>query len=79
MDNLDIKNYKDLSSDGKAARRAFSKALCTNCFLYKEGKEGKGDKLGCTPTRFKICVNAYTKGFVRGVKHHRNIIKNKKK
>ena len=68
-----IKSYKDLSSDAKQARKAFNTSVCTGCFI------NKSDKVICDETMYAVCINAYTKGFVRGVKHHRKVVKNKNK
>ena len=68
MDN--VKPYKDLSSDEKKGRRSFTTALCTNCFLIKDGD-------GCGSKEYDICLNAYTKGFAAGTRKHREVIKNR--
>ena len=67
-----VKPYKDCTSEEKQARKSFSCALCTNCFLHKQ--EG-----GCNLTIYNVCLNSYTKGFVKGIKHHRKVVKNKNK
>ena len=65
-----VKPYKDLNSDERRARDAFNNSYCTECFIRKEN-------LNCTPIQYDICLNAYTKGYVSGIKYHRKYIKNK--
>lgn len=69
MDN--VTPYDKLNSDGKAARKAFSSSYCIHCFANKENK--------CNKDVFDVCLNAFTKGFMRGVKHHRKVIKQRNK
>lgn len=64
-----IKPYESLTPIEKKARDAFKYTRCNGCFCENS----------CTQYLFAVCINAYTKGFVRGVKHHRQIVKNKNK
>ena len=68
MANNNVKSYDSLSSDEKTARKYFSKCFCTNCLLGT-----------CNELIYAACINGYTKGFSAGVKHHRKLVKNKKK
>ena len=64
-----VKPYKDLTSIEKKARNVFKNTKCNGCF-YEHN---------CTTDLYIVCMNSYTKGFVRGVKYHRQVVKNKKK
>lgn len=64
-----LKSYKQLDSLHKTARKYDSKRKCTNCSF---------DGL-CPNNVLIICTKSFEKGFITGVKYHRNIIKNKKK
>lgn len=62
-----LKPYKELNSIQKVARRYDGRRRCTNCSYQ-----------GLCPNNvLVICTNAFEKGFITGVKHHRKIIKNK--
>lgn len=64
-----IKPYKKLDSLHKTARKYDSRRKCTNCSF----------KGLCPNNVLIICTKSFEKGFITGVKYHRNIIKNKKK
>ena len=64
-----VKPYETLTSIEKKARKIFRHTRCNGCVC----------KDNCTLDIFAVCINAYTKGFVRGVKYHRQVVKNKKK
>ena len=60
-----IKSYKDLNSIQKIARNYDSKRKCINC-NYK----------GLCPNNvLTICTQSFEKGFIAGVKHHREVVK----
>lgn len=64
-----IKPYKNLDSLHKTARKYDSERKCTNCSF-----EGL-----CPNNVLIVCTESFEKGFITGVKYHRNLIKNKKK
>ena len=64
-----VKPYKDITSIEKKARDNFKHSRCNGCFMENN----------CTTDILDVCLNAYCKGFVRGVKYHRQVVKNKKK
>ena len=64
-----IKSYETLTSIEKKARNIFKNTRCNKCFCENN----------CTSDIFAVCISSYTKGFVRGVKYHRQVVKNKKK
>jgi hypothetical protein len=66
---INIKPYDTLTSIEKKARNAFKYTRCNGCF-YEHS---------CTTELYAVCISSYTKGFVRGVKYHRQVVKNKKK
>lgn len=66
---INVKPYKDLTSIEKKARNVFKTTRCNGCFCENR----------CTTELYAVCMSSYTKGFVRGVKYHRQFIKNKKK
>lgn len=66
---INVKPYKDLTSIEKKARDNFKHSRCNGCFMEKN----------CTTEILAVCLNAYCKGFVKGIKYHRQVIKNKKK
>ena len=60
-----IKDYEELDSLHKIARKYDGRRKCTSC-NYK----------GLCPNNVLIvCTNSFEKGFITGVKHHRKIIK----
>ena len=64
-----IKHYNELNSLEKTAREYDQRRLCKGCNYG-----------GFCPNQvLVVCIKSYEKGFVAGVKHHRKVIKNKRK
>lgn len=64
-----VKPYNELDSIHKIARKFCMRVKCKGCSYG-----------GLCPNQvLVVCIQSFEKGFVTGVKHHRKVIKNKKR
>ena len=66
----EIKNDSELTSLQKTARKVSGRVSCIDCPIYKRHNHRCNNE-----DLIIVCMYAFEKGFVHGVKHHRKIIK----